>query len=202
MASVGPPSASAATVCATRSATVGTPRILTPPPCGLGISTARTGGGKYVPDDIRFQILYRLFLRSDSKSSRDCLSTPGAPLFALTRLYASHTSCFGITNGLPSGPDLSTRLLPGTTPPFLMRTNPDEPAPSLHPHYTSFTTTTSQSANTCRTGTQRLQFQLSSALPLAPATPPGAVSAPAFPRSVRKPQTGLAPPSCRAPPGQ
>jgi len=29
-----------------------------------------------------------------------------------------------------------------------------------------------------------------------------AVPAPAFPRSVRKPQTGLAPPSCRAPPGQ
>jgi hypothetical protein len=57
MDSVRASSASAATVCATRSATVGTPRILTPPPCGLGISTARTGGGKYVPDDIRIQIL-------------------------------------------------------------------------------------------------------------------------------------------------
>ena len=36
----------ATTVCATRSATVGTPNILVPPPCGFGISTAFTGGGK------------------------------------------------------------------------------------------------------------------------------------------------------------
>ena len=48
---------SATTVCAILSATVGIPSILVPPPCGFGISTARTGGGKYVPDDIRFQIL-------------------------------------------------------------------------------------------------------------------------------------------------
>ena len=38
--------AAATTVCAILSATVGTPRILVPPPCGFGISTARTGGGK------------------------------------------------------------------------------------------------------------------------------------------------------------
>jgi hypothetical protein len=56
MASVLGSSASAATVCATRSPTAGTPRILVPPEA-LGISTARTGGGKYVPDDIRFQTL-------------------------------------------------------------------------------------------------------------------------------------------------
>ena len=36
----------ATTVCATRSATVGTPKILVPAPCAFGISTARTGGGK------------------------------------------------------------------------------------------------------------------------------------------------------------
>src|SRR5487761_172086 len=102
----------ATTVCAILSATVGTPRIRVPPPCGFGISTALTGGGKYVPEDIRFQILYRLFLRSDSKSSMDCPSTPAAPLFFLTLLYASHTSRFGISNDLPSGPDLPTRLLP------------------------------------------------------------------------------------------
>ena len=36
----------AQSVCAILSATVGTPRILVPPPCGFGISTARTGGGK------------------------------------------------------------------------------------------------------------------------------------------------------------
>ena len=51
-------SALAATVSATRPPTVGTPRILVPPGA-LGISTARTGGGKYVPGDLRFQILYK-----------------------------------------------------------------------------------------------------------------------------------------------
>jgi hypothetical protein len=47
------------------------PSILVPPPCCFGISTARTGGGKYVPDDIRFQILYRLFFRSASNPAMD-----------------------------------------------------------------------------------------------------------------------------------
>ena len=55
MASVLGSSAIAATVCATLSPTVGTPRILVPPEA-LGISTARTGGGKYVPDDIRCRV--------------------------------------------------------------------------------------------------------------------------------------------------
>src|SRR5664279_5430314 len=36
----------ATTVWAILSATVGIPNILIPPPCGFGISTARTGGGK------------------------------------------------------------------------------------------------------------------------------------------------------------
>jgi hypothetical protein len=36
---------------------VGTPRILVPPPWAFSISTARTGGGKYDPEDIRFQTL-------------------------------------------------------------------------------------------------------------------------------------------------
>ena len=52
------------TVWAIRSATVGTPSILTPLPPAFGISTAFTGGGKYEPDDIRFQSLYRLLFRS------------------------------------------------------------------------------------------------------------------------------------------
>src|SRR5260370_30997980 len=94
------------------SARGGTHRIRVPPPCGFGISTALTGGGKYVPEDIRFKILYRLFLRSDSKSSMDRPSTPAAPLFSLTLLYASHTSRLGISNDLPFGPDLPTRFLP------------------------------------------------------------------------------------------
>ena len=43
----------AATVCAIRSAIVGTPSTLTPGLCGLGISTALTGGGNQVPELIR-----------------------------------------------------------------------------------------------------------------------------------------------------
>jgi hypothetical protein len=60
-------------------ATVGIPSILVPAPCAFAISTARTGGGKYDPEDIRFQILYRLPCRSFSDSAIDCPSTPGAP---------------------------------------------------------------------------------------------------------------------------
>jgi hypothetical protein len=56
----------------------------TPDPYGLEISTARTGGGKYVPDDSRFQILYRFPFRSCSNSEIDTSSTPGAPLLAAT----------------------------------------------------------------------------------------------------------------------
>src|SRR6266540_2770249 len=55
-----------ATVCATRSETVGIPNVLISP-LSLGIATVRTGGGKYVPEDIRFQIRYRLL---DRKSTR------------------------------------------------------------------------------------------------------------------------------------
>src|SRR5574342_300334 len=113
-------SASAAAVCATRSPTVGTPKILVPPDA-LGISTARTGGGKYVPDDIRFQILYRLFPRSSSNSSMEHPSTPAAPLFALTCFHACHTKTLGMANDFPSGSDLLTRLLPGHIP--VARTN-------------------------------------------------------------------------------
>ena len=71
---------------------------------------------KVRPRDIRFQILYRLFFRSASKSSMDCPSTPAAPFFALTRLYASQTSPLEISNGLTFGSDLSTRSPPGQRP--------------------------------------------------------------------------------------
>src|SRR5260370_41253299 len=96
-------------------ASVGTPRTRVPPE-DLGISTARTGGGKYVPDDIRFQILYRLSPRSFSNISMVTPSAPAAPLFALTLFHACHTSCFGMANGFPSRPDMFTRLLPGHRP--------------------------------------------------------------------------------------
>ncbi len=109
---LGPlPGTPATTVCATRSATVDTPSILVPVPCAFGISTAFTGGGKYVPEDIRFQILYRLFFRSDSNSSMDTPSAPAAPPFALTFPHATWTARFEITNGLPGAFSLSTRLL-------------------------------------------------------------------------------------------
>src|SRR5664279_6284206 len=81
---------------------MGIPRILVPPPCGFGISTALTAGGKYVPEDILTQILYRLFFRSASNSSMDCPSTPAAPFFSLTLLYAFHTRLFGMSNGCGS----------------------------------------------------------------------------------------------------
>jgi len=52
-----------------------------------------------------------------------------------------------------------------------------------------------------RDSTQRLAGSARlSALPLAALL--AAVSGPAFPRSTWKPQTGLASPICRAPPGQ
>src|SRR5665647_2361391 len=129
----------ATTVWAIRSATVATPSTLMPP-SAFGIGTARTAGGKYDPDAIRFQTLYRLFFRSVSNASMVCPSTPGAPLLALTRRYASHTSHFEISNDFPCDTDLPTRILPGT---LVDRTNnprwsgPFAPPPlqGLHPHY-------------------------------------------------------------------
>src|SRR3954462_14815548 len=64
----------------------------------------------------------------------DCPSTPEAPLLASTCLYASHTNCFDITNGLSTEPDLPTRLLPGREVPVARANTPcGEPTPSLHP---------------------------------------------------------------------
>src|SRR6266511_1121906 len=146
----------ATTVWAILSATVGTPKILVPPPCGFGISTARTGGGNYLPEDIRFQTLYRLFFRSASKSSTEHPSTPGAPLLALTFSHACQTSAFEISNGLPDDFSSLTRLLPGSAPrfrcqPFLFRhfigsdarlpdpylTHPSAPFPTRSPRQAS-----------------------------------------------------------------
>src|SRR5450631_565804 len=86
------------TICATRSATVGMPRMRSPP-FFFGMATAFTGVGKYVPDDIRFQIRYRLLFNSDSKSSIVSLSTPAEPALALTAFQASNTNSLGMTNG-------------------------------------------------------------------------------------------------------
>src|SRR6516162_5190335 len=86
------------TICATRSATVGTPKILSPP-LFWGMETARTGGGKELPELIRFQILYRFPDKSASNCSIHCSSTPAAPRLDLTALYASYTKRFSILNG-------------------------------------------------------------------------------------------------------
>ena len=71
--------------------TVGMPSTLIPPFLAfLGISTARTGPGKYDPDDIRFHSRYRFPERSSSNCPIDTPSAPAAPPFRLTFSHASH----------------------------------------------------------------------------------------------------------------
>src|SRR5450759_1295984 len=82
---------------------------------------------------MRFQILNKLFFRSDSKSSRVSLSTPGAPLLAATRLYASHTCCLGISNGLTCDVGMFPLFLLGNAPVDRID-SPDWPVPWPHPH--------------------------------------------------------------------
>ena len=79
----------------------------------------------------------------------DCPSTPAAPWFAFTRLYASHTSHLEIQNGFA----LFTRLLP-----FLvdLQIRLDNAAPSVQFHYRTFPPTTDCSAPVSRIGTLTL----------------------------------------------
>jgi hypothetical protein len=88
-------------------------------------------------------------LRFSSNCAIDCSSTPAAPWFALTCLYASHTSRFAIQNGLA----LSTWVLPVTV---AHATKPNDAAPSVQPHYRTFNPTTSGSAPVPRIGTLAL----------------------------------------------
>ena len=71
-----------------RSTTVGIPRFRTPP-FGLGISTLRTGLGLYFRLRICSRIFSQFSVRCCFTSSVLIPSTPPAPLFATTRLYAS-----------------------------------------------------------------------------------------------------------------
>src|SRR6476620_7174242 len=112
---------------------VGTPSNLVPPPCGFGISTARTGGGNQVPEGIRFHTLYRLPCRSASNSSIDTPSTPGAPLFALTFSQASFMAHFEISNGLPGAFNSSMQLLPNLPAQLIERTQPQMTRPFAPP---------------------------------------------------------------------
>src|SRR5271165_1436088 len=98
---------------------------------------------------MRFQSLYRLFCKSASNSSIDWSSTPAAPRFAFTRLYASQTNRLGILHDFA----LSKRLLPF---PVDLPVKLDGVAPSLRPRYRAFITTTRDSAPVPRIGTQAL----------------------------------------------
>src|SRR4030042_3292570 len=88
---------------------------------------------------MRFQILYRLSFRFFSKSAIDSSSIPAAPLFAFTRLHASHTTCLEISNGFAFSKDSShlpwlifksrwlihpLRSIPITEPSSLLRGDP------------------------------------------------------------------------------
>jgi hypothetical protein len=102
--------ASTATVCATLSTTLGMPRTLIPP--FLGISTARTGPGKYEPDDMRFHSLKRLFFNLSAAPR-----IPHQPFRNVMRLAFQ-------------------QWLTHATPPFRLITliHLDDPTPWLHPH--------------------------------------------------------------------
>src|SRR5271170_410268 len=89
----------------------------------------------------------------------DCPSTPAAPRFAFTCLYASHTSRLAILNGL---------ALPMPVIPLRVacRIEPDDDVPSVQSHYRTFVPTTNVPAPVPRIGTQiltvtdRLDFSL------------------------------------------
>src|ERR1035438_10440081 len=98
---------------------------------------------------MQFQSLYRLFFKSASNSSIDWSSTPAAPRFAFTRLYASQTNRLGILHDFA----LSKRLLPL---PVDLPVKLDSVAPSLQFHYRTFVTTTRDSAPVPRFGTRAL----------------------------------------------
>src|SRR5206468_5346874 len=87
---------------------------------------------------MRFQSLERLFERSASNSAIVCPSTPAAPWLAFTRLNASQTSRFGMSNGFA----LLKRLLPSLVDRLsgLKHHSPFGPAPlqCLHPYYELF----------------------------------------------------------------
>ena len=118
-----------------------------------------------MPEESRFQILYRLFFRSDSNSATrhrvhagcalvrlDFLPRlPDSPLRDIERL----ARCFQLVHAIP----------PGALP--VDRTNQatNDPAPSLRPRYRGFTATTNRSASASRDGTRPLAVQPLGVLP-------------------------------------
>src|SRR5215510_16126611 len=135
----------------------------------------------------------------------DCPSTPAAPLFALTRLYASHTSCFGILNGFTSGLDLLTRLLPDQTPGCSC--DQDRMSQPLRSALITRVSSLLRAGPPARHESvlDASQFPLLGALPLVPSPNPrrGEQYRPAPSRVLHRSQRiGLTPPTCRTPPGQ
>src|SRR5674476_1703053 len=125
-----------------------------------------------------------------------CPSTPGAPLLALTRRYASHTSHFEISNDFPCDTDLPTRFLPGTL--VDLTNNPrwagpfaPPPLQGLHHYYEPVRQHAPHRYSTPHSFCYLVLFLV------PPQTMRAEVSGPAFPRSMQQPQTRLASPSCR-----
>ena len=79
---------------------------------------------------------------------------------------------------------------------------PDEPAPSLRPRYRSLTATTGRSAGARRDGTQHLAVSAAWCAPSRARIMRAQCQRAPSRVSAREPQTGLAPPARRAPPGQ
>src|SRR5664280_1951714 len=123
------------------------PRILVPP--GFGISTIRTGPGKYDPDDMRFHSLYRLPVRFPSNCSIVTPSGPAAPPFSLIFSQASHTSIFGMSYDLPCNLGSLTRLIPLGLTAFINQDGPS-PWPLAPPALPGFPATTRRSASVPR----------------------------------------------------
>ena len=67
------------------------------PPDFFGIGTALTGGGKWLPETMRFQSLYRLSPSLSSNRSIVSASIPAAPWLAFTCSHASHTKVLGMS---------------------------------------------------------------------------------------------------------
>lgn len=189
----------ATTVCATRSATVGTPNILVPAPCALGISTAHRRRevrpcGHSVPDLVK--VAFQVFLELRDRLPIHYWCT----LFALTFSHASQTDCFEISNGLSGAFSSPIRLLPEHFR-LIERTTATN-NPSLQPYYRAFTATTNRSASTPRDGTHVPRGLPASRHSLSPGHRRQTVSRRAFSCSAWTRQTGIASSTCRTPQGR
>src|SRR5215469_2011249 len=154
-------------------------------------------GGEPVPDLVQIVLQRGLELRDRHRVHAGCTlirldflpRLPDSPLGDIKRL----AWCFQLVHATPPREHLVDRT----------NTVTNDPAPSFRPHYKGIITTTNRSASASRDGTQPLTVQPLGVLPIGRSREPGPpVSGRAFSCSVRKPQTGLASPTCRTPPGQ